>query len=370
MAKTISQFSNSTGDSRHREAQRQWLLEWVRHNLFSSKLDTAITVIGGALIAWILYHLVSWAFVNSVWSAQSSELCKTAAGACWSVVSARARILLFGLYPFDEHWRSALACFLVVVIVTLSCVPALWSVFRLSALWIVGASLFYLLMHGGIFGLRVVPSDRWGGLSLTVFIFVAVSLIGMPGAVILALARQSRLPAVRKLSAILIDTVRSLPLLTILFTAALIVPFVLPSWLQGDKLYRVILGFSLFFACYQAENIRGGMQIIPSGQDEAAKALGLGYWHRMTRIVLPQAFRNALPTMINQFVITFKETSIITIVGFFDVLASAQAAFGTAEWAPYYIEVYVFVALIYFVFVFSLSRYGAYLEKRMRVGHD
>jgi general L-amino acid transport system permease protein len=147
-----------------------------------------------------------------------------------------------------------------------------------------------------------------------------------------------------------------------------ITPFVLPGWLQGDKLYRVIAAFAIFFACYQAENIRAGLQAIPSGQDEAGLTLGLSYWQRVTRIQLPQAFRNSLPAIVNQFVITFKETSIVTIVGFFEILASGHAAYGTGEWTPHYIEVYVFIGVIYFIFVFSLSRYGAYLEKKLRVG--
>jgi len=166
----------------------------------------------------------------------------------------------------------------------------------------------------------------------------------------------------------LIDTVRSLPLITILFTAALILPFVLPATLVGDKIWRVIIGFALFFAAYQAEILRSGIQSLPNGQEEAAKALGLTYWQRTSRIILPQAFRNALPPTINQFVITFKETSLIIIIGFFEVLASGNAAFGSGEWSHYWVEVYCFVALIYFVFVFSLSRYGVYLERRLRVG--
>lgn len=345
-------------------------VEWLRRNMFSSKLDTSISIICIAVATWVISTLVSWALVNSVWSAEAADQCRAATGACWAVIDARARIILFGLYPYDEHWRSALACLVIVLVVIASCLPAFWSARRLTALWVGGFGLFYLLMRGGILGLSDVTPDRWGGLSLTVFIFASVSLIGMPLSIALALARRSRLPAISRMAALLIDTIRSLPLLTILFTAALILPFALPGFLQGDKLYRVILGFALFFACYQAENIRAGMQAIPGGQEEAAMSLGLNYWQRMSRIILPQAFKNALPPTINQFVITFKETAIISIVGFFDILSSGQAAFGTAAWAPYYAEVYVFIALIYFVFVFSLSRYGAYLEKRMRVGHD
>ena len=173
---------------------------------------------------------------------------------------------------------------------------------------------------------------------------------------------------IAKTTGLFIDAIRSLPLVTILFTAALILPFVLPSFLIGDKIWRVIIGFALFFAVYQAEIIRSGIQSLPNGQEEAAKALGLSYWQRTSRIILPQAFRRALPPTINQFVITFKETSLIVIIGFFEVLASGKAAFGSGEWSFAWVEVYCFVALIYFVFVFSLSRYGVYLERRLRLG--
>jgi general L-amino acid transport system permease protein len=129
----------------------------------------------------------------------------------------------------------------------------------------------------------------------------------------------------------------------------------------------VIVGYAIFFACYQAEIIRGGMQSLPAGQDEAAKALGMGYWYRIGYIVLPQAFRNALPPTINQFVITFKETTLVAIIGFFEILASGNAAYGTSEWNFAHVEVYAFVGMIFFVFVFALSRYGAYLERRLAV---
>lgn len=341
----------------------------IQRNLFGSVTDSVITVICALLLVWLAYLVIDWAFLSSIWRAEDEPLCRDASGACWSVIHARHRIILFGLFPYEEHWRSALACLVIILTVIASCFSWFWSARRLAPLWIVGFALFYLLMHGGLFDLTVITPERWGGLALTIFIFASVCLIGMPLSIVLALGRRSRLPVIARMVGLLIDLVRSLPLLTILFAAAVITPFVMPGWLQGDKLYRVIAGFALFFACYQAENIRAGLQSISGGQDEAALTLGMNYWHRVGYILLPQAFRNALPSIINQFVITFKETSIVTIVGFFEVLASGHAAYGTGEWTPHYIEVYVFIGLIYFIFVFLLSRYGAYLEKRLRVGH-
>jgi general L-amino acid transport system permease protein len=349
---------------------RESFADKVKKNLFGSPLDCSITIICSLLLVYLAVNVIDWVFLSSIWSAEDEPLCRDASGACWSVIDARHRIIFFGLFPFEEHWRSTLACVIMIATIVASCFPWFWSGLKLSLLWIIGFGIFYILMHGGIFGLSVITPERWGGLALTIFIFAAVSLIGMPLSIVLALGRRSKLPVIARMVGILIDFFRSLPLLTILFTAAVITPFVLPGWLNGDKLYRVIAAFGIFFACYQAENIRAGLQAIPTGQDEAGLTLGLSYWQRASRIQLPQAFRNSLPAIVNQFVITFKETSIVTIVGFFEILASGSAAYGTGVWTHHYIEVYVFIGLIYFVFVFSLSRYGAYLEKKLRVGHD
>ena len=344
-------------------------LAWFRKRLFSNWLDGVVTILAGLALVWLVVTVLDWAVLNAVWTEADRERCKDVSGACWAVIEARGRLILFGLYPFDQHWRSTLACLVIIATMILSCLPVFWGQWRLAILWLSGFGTFVLLMYGGIFGLPVVTTEQWGGLSLTVFIFAAVFVLGMPMAVGLALARRSKLPVVHWLTAVFIDTVRSLPLLTILFAAAVVVPFVVPDWAQGDKLGRVVFAFAVFYAAYQAEIIRAGIQSIPPGQEEAAQALGMGYWSVVFDIILPQAFRNTLPSTINQVVITFKETSIVTIIGFFEVTASASAAVGRGEWGAYYVEVYVFVALVYFVFVFGLSRYGAYLERRTRLAH-
>lgn len=342
----------------------------LRKRFFSRRADTVISLVGTTFVVWVLWHLLTWAVFNAVWTSPdgTSAVCRDIKGACWAVINVRWRLILFGLFPYDEQWRSTLACLAIVIVAILSCVPKFWTMPRLGLLWVVGFAVFYTLMAGGVMGLRATSPSEWGGLTLTVFIYAAGMLIGMPMAIALALMRRSELPLIAKTTGLLIDTVRSLPLITILFTAALVLPLALPPALIGDKIWRVIIGFALFFAAYEAENIRSGIQALPAGQEEAARALGLTYWQRTTRVILPQAFRNALPPTINQFVISFKETSLIVIIGFFDVMASGKAAYGSGDWAFAWVEVYAFVAMIYFVFVFSLSRYGAYLERRLRVG--
>jgi len=346
--------------------QTGWLTT-LRKDYFptpATALVTAVCLVFIALVSWILLR---WLVIDAVWSSGGSEVCRGAAGACWAVIANRWRLILFGLYPYDEQWRSAIACIAIVVTIVFSCMPLFWSPWRLAAIWLAGYSTFFGLMRGGFPGLPTVLETQWGGLSLTLFVFSSVVITGMPIAICLALLRRSRLTLIARTTAIFIDAIRSLPLVAILFTAAVVLPFALPQFLTGDKLYRVIAGFSLFFAVYQAEIIRGGMQALPVGQEEAAKALGLNYWHTMSRIVLPQAFRHALPPTINQVVITLMETSLIVIIGFFEVMSSGNAAFSTVEWSANYVEVYVFVAAIYFTFTFTLSRYGAYLESRLKV---
>lgn len=344
------------------------LIDRLRADYFSSRLNTVVTLSFAALVAWALWHLIHWGILQATFSVADKESCGHGAqGACWAVINARWRLILFGLYPYEEQWRSALACVAIVSTGALSCVPWFWSARRIAILWITGFAVFYVLMRGGMFGLMPVFEQNWGGLSLTIFIFASTTLIGMPLAIVFALLRRSELPWIARTMGVIIDTIRSLPLLSIMFTFAIVLPFVLPGWMIGDKLYRVIIGYALFFACYQAEIIRGGMQALPAGQEEAAKALGMGYWHRIGYVVLPQAFRNALPPTINQLVITFKETSLVVIIGFFEILASGNAAYGNAEWNFAHVEVYCFVGFLYFIFVFALSRYGAYLERRMAV---
>ncbi|WP_342075078.1 amino acid ABC transporter permease [Yoonia sp. SS1-5] len=350
-------------------AAQTGIAAWLRKHFFSTWYDAILSLVFLALIFWVVSGIWSWGLRDAIWSVEDREACGHGAGACWAVIQDRHRLILFGLYPYEEHWRSTLACLAVIMTMILSCVPLFWTVWRLPILWIVGFGTFVLLMRGGFAGLPLVTTEQWGGLSLTIFIFSAVFVLGMPLAVTLAFARRSSLPVIAKATGIFIDVFRSLPLLTILFAAAVVVPLVLPDWLQGDKLGRVIIGFALFFAAYQAEIIRAGLQSIPDGQVEAAVSLNMPFWSQVVDIQLPQAFRNTLPSTINQAVITFKETSIVTIIGFFEVMASGNAVVGTGEWGQQYVEVYLFLAFIYFIFVFGLSRYGAWLETRMRLGH-
>lgn len=265
---------------------------WLRKHFFSTWYDAVFSILFSMLIAWMVNKLLGWAVFDAIWRVENRELCTHDAGACWAVIEDRGRLILFGLYPYEEQWRSTLACLAVIVTMVLSCLPKFWSIRRLPILWIAGFGIFVLLMRGGFAGMPLVRSEQWGGLSLTIFIFAAVFVIGMPLAVIFALARRSTLPVIAKVSGLFIDLVRSLPLLTLLFAAAVVVPLLVPEAIQGTKLGRVVVAFALFFAVYQAEIIRAGLQSTSQGQEEAAVALGMPYWSLVVDILLPQAFRN------------------------------------------------------------------------------
>lgn len=342
------------------------LADRIRRRYFRNPLDTAISATCLVVLCLAVLKLIRWGICDSVWDARSSAGCmQRGTGACWAVIHARFRVILFGVYPYSEQWRPVLASVVLVAACLVSSLPFCWNVRRLAVLWGVSLMGFVALMQGGVLGLPLVGEQYWGGLALTVFVFAAMMILGMPLAVLLALARHYGPRWMRLSAGMCIDLVRAVPLITILFTAWLFFSLLFPEWLTGGKLFRAVLGFSLFFACYEAEVLRGGLQAIGRGQEEAAAALGLRFWQRQRAVILPQVWRLCLPQTMNLVIGAFKDTSYISILGFFDLVATAAAAIGSGEWAAAYVEVYVVVAALYFVFTYSLSRYGLYLERRV-----
>ena len=345
-------------------------LAWFRKNFFGSIRSTLTTVFFELLILWTVPGFISWAFINSVWVAVSHEDCRAASGACWAVIGEKHRPMLFGLYPYEEHWRMviALAVYLGAVVVTLY--QRFWDPRILIPLWIATFLVVGILLWGGVFGLRYVDTTQWGGLPLTMVLFTGTVVIGMPLAVLLALGRQSNLPLVKAVCVTFIECLRGVPLITILFVAVNVFPLFLPQGVELNKLLRIMVGMAIFFACYQAEVIRGGLQAIPKGQFEAADSLGLAYWHTTSRIILPQALRICLPGIVNHIIAALKNTSFVIIVGLFDILTATTAVMDDPLWRRFYIEAYLFVALVYFVFCFALSKYSQNLETWLNAGRN
>lgn len=339
-------------------------IDWLRHNLFSNLMQTALTLALLTLIFFVGGKLLHWGIADAVFTGGAQE-CRVAAGACWAVIGEKYRPILFGLYPYEQQWRPALCMLIWFASVALSLSPVCWHSRLLWPLWGVSLAAMSLLMSGGVFGLAPVPSADWGGLPLTLLLFSGTVVIGMPVSVALALGRRSPLPFLRGLSVIFIEGLRGVPLITILFVAVNVFPLFLPADMEVNKLLRIVIGIALFFACYQAEVIRGGLQSVPRGQYEAAAVLNLGYWHTTTKIILPQALRICLPAVTNHIIAAMKNTSFVIIIGLFDVLTATSAVMQDPQWRRYYIETYVFIASIYILFGLMLSRYAIWVEKRI-----
>lgn len=342
---------------------------WIKANLFGDWKTGLTTLVIGAFFAAYLPRLFSWAFVNASWGTDYLA-CKAVegTGACWGVVTEKYRIILLGRYPFDEQWRPVVATGLLLSLLGASCTKAFWKSWLLI-LWVATFAIYFALMMGGVFGLERVETDRWGGLPLTLLLASVSMALAFPLALLVALGRRSNLPAIRTVSAVYVELIRGVPLITVLFMASFMFPLFMPQGFNVDVLIRVLIGITLFAAAYMAEVIRGGLQAIPKGQIEAAATLGLSYWQTQRKIVLPQALAMVVPSIMNNFISLFKDTSLVTIVSLYELTGALSLALNSdSNWRPFKIEGYIFIALIYFLFCFSMSRYSIWIEKQVNKG--
>jgi general L-amino acid transport system permease protein len=337
-------------------------VSWLRANLFSS-WPSALATVAIALLAWKLVPpFVDWAFLDAVWQARDSRECRQAAGACWAFVAEKHRFILFGTYPYEQHWRPALATLLLVALWGASALRPLWR-WWLALVWLAGLAAIGALMWGGFAGLPYVENGRWGGLILTLLLATFGAAFAFPLAILLALGRRSRLPAVRWISIAYIELVRGVPLISLLFMASVMLPLFFPEGVSVDKLLRAQIALVMFAAAYLAEVVRGGLQAIPHHQYESAEALGLGYWNRTLFVILPQALRIAIPPLVNTFIGLFKDTSLVVIIGLFDLLTSIKVSLQEPAWTGFGVEAYLFASAVYFAFCWAMSRYSQGLER-------
>lgn len=401
----------------HREDRAQWL----RANLFSSPLNSALTILILIGLALIVPKILSWALFNAVF-APDPAACRATKGACWGFIVEKFRLMTFGTYPYEQQWRPLAVTLLLLSLIGATmnlrlwgrrlwitwalCVPLMWILMRGGAIHIPWVTISGALVATGLIGLGrsigfrdwrfvtllvvllgaiirfarlgvfdfplvlgtgmpLVETDKWGGLPLTLILSANGIVFSFPLAVALALGRRSELPVIRALSVGYIELVRGVPLITVLFMASLMIPLFLPAGITVDKLLRAQIGFILFAAAYEAEVIRGGLQAVPKGQYEAADALGLSYWHKMGIIVLPQALKVVIPPMVNTFIGFFKDTSLVIIIGLFDLLGAVRLASSDVEWRIFYVEGLVFVALVYFAFCYTMAVYARRLESHL-----
>lgn len=335
-------------------------MKFLRESLFSSWPSGIATVLVVAILWRTLPPFVDWAFLEAVWR-PDAKACRAAAGACWGFIAEKHRFILFGTYPYEQHWRPGIATLLLIGLWTFSSFKAFWRPW-LALVWTAGLALIAVLMWGGVLGLPYVENERWGGLILTLVLATFGMALAFPLAVLLALGRRSTMPAVQALCVSYIELIRGVPLISVLFMASVMLPLFLPAGVSIDKLLRAQIALILFTAAYLAEVVRGGLQAIPKAQYEMADALGLDYFHKTVYVVLPQALRIAVPPLVNTFIGLFKDTSLVVIIGLFDLLATVKTGLGEPAWSGFGVEAYFFAALVYFAFCFAMSTYSKGLE--------
>ena len=345
------------------------VIGWLRRNLFASVLNTLLTFLALYIIYLGIVPAVNWVFVNSDWVGDSRDA-YSSGGACWVFIAARINLFMYGFYPEEGYWRINLAFAILVLLLVLLNIRQVPRRGWLAAFTLIGYPIIaFYLFYGGAFGLTVVDTHNWGGLSLTLILSGVGIVASLPIGVVLALGRNSQMPIVKAASIVFIEFWRGVPLITVLFMSSVMLPLFLPEGTSFDKLLRAMIGIVLFESAYMAEVVRGGLAAIPRGQYEAAKALGLNYWKSMTLIILPQALKLVIPGIVNTFIALFKDTTLVLIIGLFDLLTTIEAGFKHVSWLGFAVEGYVFSALIYWIFCFSMSRYSQNLERKLHTGH-
>ena len=340
------------------------IVGWTRSNLFGDALTTLGTLLVLAAFLYLAPKFFHWAITNAVW-ATDPDACHAAHGACWGVVREKFRFILFGRYPFDEHWRALLVTVVLLALIIASCIRAFWKPW-LAAVWVAVLVLYFTVMYGGVFGLRRVETDLWSGLPLTILLSSLSMVMAFPVALCIALGRRSGMPAIRSLCTVYVELIRGVPLISVLFMASFMFPLLMPTGFNIDVLIRVLAGITVFAAAYMAEVIRGGLQAIPKGQLEAAATLGLTYWQTQRKIVLPQALAMVVPGLMNNFISTFKDTSLVAIVSLYELTGAMGMAMNSeAQWRPFRLEGYLFIAVIYFTFCYAMSRYSHWVEAQV-----
>jgi general L-amino acid transport system permease protein len=337
-------------------------MTWLRQNFFGSWVSTLFTL----LLLYLLWKgvppIIDWAFLDAVWR-PDAKACREAEGACWGFIAEKHRFILFGTYPYEQHWRPGLASVILIGLWVFSAIRLFWK-WWLLLVWLFGLFIIGGLMWGGAFGLPYVENERWGGLILTLLLSTFGVALAFPLSIVLALGRRSDMPVIRALCVGYIELIRGVPLISVLFMASVMLPLFLPSGVTIDKMVRAQLAIVMFAAAYLAEVIRGGLQAIPKGQYDAAHALALPYWRRTWLIILPQALRISVPPLVNTFIALFKDTSLVLIIGLFDLLSTIKISLTEPAWNGFGIEAYVFASLVYFAFCFAMSRYSKSFERR------
>ncbi|MFN7102538.1 MAG: amino acid ABC transporter permease [Pseudorhizobium sp.] len=355
---------------------------WIRANLLATPKDIILTLVASALLLYTVPGMLNWLFFDAVWTGENREACLTIAqggiqandwnGACWAFVGDRFQQFMFGRYPIDERWRPILVAVMFVALLVPQLMPkAPFKGWNALALFVVFPVVAFFLLHGGVFGLDEVETPLWGGLMVTLILSFVGIAVSLPVGILLALGRQSHLPVIRISCITFIEVVRGVPLITVLFMANVMLPLFLPTGWTIDNFLRALVGVALFASAYMAEVVRGGLQAIPKGQYEGADSLGLSFWQKTRLIVMPQALKLVIPGIVNTFIGLFKDTSLVSIIGMFDLLGIVRLNFTDTTWitpgTP--ITGLIFAGFLFWLFCFGMSRYSAFMESHLETGH-
>ena len=340
-------------------------LFWLKENLFPDVKNSLFTLVGLYLIYITVPPLLNWLIFDATWSGTQDEIVKE--GARWIFIVEKFDQFMYGFYPEALHWRPNLVLFITIAF--LFSFKVITNVKAKLLVMLLYPAVCFVLISGGWFGLETVETEKWGGLMLTLLVAAVGIIASFPIGIVLALGRQSDMPIVKTLCVGFIEFIRGVPLITILFMASVVLPLFFSDGIDFDKLLRALIGITLFQAAYIAEVVRGGLQAIPKGQYEAAKSLGLGYWQGMILIILPQALKISIPNLVGSFISLFKDTTLVLIIGLFDILAMVTLTTSDTDWLGYEIEGYVFVTLIYWVVCFSMSQYSKAVERKFNTEH-
>ena len=346
---------------------------WAKANLFSSVGSSLTTLAFVGLVLSALPPMIAWATTNAVWSAPDGALCRQHQdGACWAFIFAKLDYLRFGSYPISERWRvntvEAIGAGLIVWLLSPSAPRRGWAALMFFSAYPIMA---FVLLHGSAaLGLPIVDTLLWGGILVSFVTAVVGIVFSLPLGVLLALGRRSKMPVVRLASVMFIEFVRGVPFITILFMANTMLPLFVPESWTPDRLLRPLVGIALFSAAYMAEEVRGGLQLLGRGQYEGAMALGLNYPLMMGLVVLPQALTMVIPGIVNNFVGLFMDTTLVSIVGATDFLEAMNNAFKDPAWSGPTIMAtgYVFAGMFYFVVDYGMTRYSAFVERKLAKG--
>jgi len=347
---------------------------WIRERLLSSPFNVVLTILVGAFLGWVGYHLAHFMLLDAVWSGADRDACREEVqqrtiGACWPFVWERLNYFIYGSYPIPERWR-------VDVFFAMLAIGVVWLLSLNAPRRDLGAIYFFVLLPVTSFillsgwdavGLPNVDTSLWGGALVTIVVASVGIVVSLPLGILLALGRRSDMPAVRLVCIMFIEFVRGVPLVTVLFMASVMLPLFVPEELSPDKLVRALVGIALFASAYMAEVVRAGLQSMPKGQYEGAMAVGLGYWQMMRLIILPQALKVTIPNIVNTYIGLFKDTTLVFIVGIFDLLRTIEVARIDPKWATPVTSTtgYAVAAIFYLVFCYAMSRYARVTEERL-----